>query len=107
MQQAGRQQRPTHSHPCSSPLRTCLSPASAAAAAPQSLPWSSKVLIGLLGDCVPICGKRRKPYFCLGWLLLFAASSVLVILQEPSINQLTYLVRTPPPTAPHHSSSPQ
>jgi hypothetical protein len=32
-----------------------------------ALPWSFKVLYGLLSDCVPIRGKRRKPYFIIGW----------------------------------------
>ncbi|GAB9476197.1 Folate-biopterin transporter [Globisporangium polare] len=32
-----------------------------------SIPWSLKVFIGILSDCVPIGGYRRRPYMVLGW----------------------------------------
>ncbi len=39
------------------------------------LPWSFKVFYGILSDCVPIFGFRRRPYMVLGWsiciLMLF------------------------------------
>jgi hypothetical protein len=50
-----------------------------------SIPWSFKVFIGVLSDCVPLFGYRRRPYMVLGWsvtvlsLLAMAASP----LQEP------------------------
>lgn len=31
-----------------------------------TLPWSFKIIYGLLSDSVPILGYRRKPYFFLG-----------------------------------------
>lgn len=31
------------------------------------LPWSFKVFFGILSDCFPICGYRRRPYMMLGW----------------------------------------
>jgi hypothetical protein len=31
------------------------------------LPWSFKFGFGMLNDCVPIFGYRRKPYMVLGW----------------------------------------
>lgn len=47
-----------------------------------SIPWSFKVFIGILSDCVPIWGYRRRPYMVLGWSvtvlsLLAMASSPL------------------------------
>lgn len=32
-----------------------------------SIPWSLKVFIGILSDCVPIFGFRRRPYMVMGW----------------------------------------
>jgi len=42
-----------------------------------TMPWSFKVLFGLLNDCLPIRGYRRKPYMVFGWALCFV---VLVVL---------------------------
>ncbi|RLN53992.1 hypothetical protein BBP00_00009103 [Phytophthora kernoviae] len=45
------------------------------------LPWSFKVFYGILSDCVPICGYRRKIWMLIGWgiclamLLVMACSS--------------------------------
>jgi len=43
-----------------------------------ALPWSFKFVFGMLNDCVPVCGYRRKPYMVFGWSLcaitLFALS---------------------------------
>ncbi|ETL83534.1 hypothetical protein L917_16508, partial [Phytophthora nicotianae] len=50
-----------------------------------SIPWSFKVFIGVLSDCLPLFGYRRRPYMVLGWsvtvlcLLAMAASP----LEEP------------------------
>ena len=33
----------------------------------MTMPWSFKFFLGLLNDCVPIMGLRRKPYMCIGW----------------------------------------
>jgi len=49
----------------------------ATASVVTTLPWSFKVAFGLLNDCLPIRGYRRKPYMVLGWSLCFV---VLVIL---------------------------
>ena len=48
----------------------------------MSLPWSFKFLFGVLNDCVPIMGYRRKPYMCIGWgfccvMLLILSSTSL------------------------------
>jgi hypothetical protein len=34
-----------------------------------ALPWSFKLALALLSDCVPIQGMRRKPYLYVGWAL--------------------------------------
>eukprot|EP00434_Breviolum_minutum_P034511 symbB.v1.2.030549.t1/scaffold3383.1/size66408/1 len=34
-----------------------------------TMPWSFKVLFGLLNDCLPIRGYRRKPYMVFGALV--------------------------------------
>jgi Na+/melibiose symporter-like transporter len=37
-----------------------------------TLPWSFKFFFGMLNDCVPIFGYRRKPYMVIGWALCCA-----------------------------------
>ncbi|TMW61554.1 hypothetical protein Poli38472_012745 [Pythium oligandrum] len=44
-----------------------------------SMPWSIKVFIGMLSDCFPICGSRRRAYMVLGWLACSAMLLVLVV----------------------------
>eukprot|EP00927_Polykrikos_kofoidii_P086157 TRINITY_DN9574_c0_g1_i5.p1 TRINITY_DN9574_c0_g1~~TRINITY_DN9574_c0_g1_i5.p1 ORF type:complete len:583 (+),score=64.03 TRINITY_DN9574_c0_g1_i5:54-1751(+) len=41
----------------------------AAAAVITRLPWSFKFIWGLINDCVPIRGQRRRPYMVFGWTL--------------------------------------
>ncbi|KAE8963360.1 hypothetical protein PR001_g29398 [Phytophthora rubi] len=36
-----------------------------------NMPWSLKVFFGMLTDCVPIWGYRRRPFMVLGWTLCF------------------------------------
>ncbi|KAE9272011.1 hypothetical protein PF008_g30207 [Phytophthora fragariae] len=36
-----------------------------------NMPWSFKVFFGMLTDCVPIWGYRRRPFMVLGWTLCF------------------------------------
>ncbi|KAG7379992.1 hypothetical protein PHYPSEUDO_007865 [Phytophthora pseudosyringae] len=33
------------------------------------IPWSVKVFIGIISDCFPICGFRRRPLMIIGWVL--------------------------------------
>ncbi|KAI9908881.1 hypothetical protein PsorP6_014583 [Peronosclerospora sorghi] len=33
------------------------------------IPWSLKVFIGIVSDCFPIYGFRRRPYMIMGWTL--------------------------------------
>lgn len=42
-----------------------------------ALPWSFKFFYGLLSDCVPIMGYRRRPYMVMGWLVCFAMLVVM------------------------------
>ncbi|CAJ1365759.1 unnamed protein product [Effrenium voratum] len=57
----------------------------ATASVVTTMPWSFKVLFGLLNDCLPIRGYRRKPYMVLGWSLCFATLVILAMkpLPEP------------------------
>jgi hypothetical protein len=54
--------------------------ATTSARALLGIPWSLKVFIGILSDCVPIGGYRRRPYMVLGWsvasLCLYAMAYV-------------------------------
>jgi hypothetical protein len=42
----------------------------------------------MLSDCVPILGKRRKPYYVIGFSMFFAANIVLAILGRPSLEAI-------------------
>ena len=42
-----------------------------------SIPWSFKFLFGMINDCFPILGRRRKPYMCIGWSFCFAMLLIL------------------------------
>ncbi|KAJ0395456.1 hypothetical protein ATCC90586_007922 [Pythium insidiosum] len=37
-----------------------------------NLPWSFKVVYGILSDCFPIFGYRRRPFMIIGWLVCAA-----------------------------------
>ncbi|RLN25745.1 hypothetical protein BBJ28_00004651 [Nothophytophthora sp. Chile5] len=43
--------------------------ATTSARALLGIPWSLKVFIGILSDCFPIFGYRRRPYMIVGWIL--------------------------------------
>jgi hypothetical protein len=60
---------------------------------PQDLPWSFKVFYGLLSDTVPIRGKRRKPYYLIGWALFLVANASLALIGCPTIGTVMVLVR--------------
>lgn len=46
-----------------------------------SLPWSFKLLFGVVNDTLPIGGQRRKPYMLLGWA--FCGVVLLVLAMQP------------------------
>ena len=50
----------------------------------MTLPWSFKFAFGLLNDCAPIGGYRRKPYMVIGWAICCA---VLLRWQQESVRQ--------------------
>ncbi|KAG2786466.1 hypothetical protein PC129_g15648 [Phytophthora cactorum] len=37
-----------------------------------NMPWSFKLFFGMITDCVPIRGYRRRPFMVIGWTLCFA-----------------------------------
>ncbi|RLN98985.1 hypothetical protein BBJ28_00000965 [Nothophytophthora sp. Chile5] len=42
--------------------------------------WHGKLVLSLLTDCVPICGRRRTPYLYLGWTLVLAVLTLTITL---------------------------
>ncbi|KAJ0388823.1 hypothetical protein P43SY_011547 [Pythium insidiosum] len=34
-----------------------------------NMPWSFKFLFGIITDCFPIMGYRRRPYIIIGWTM--------------------------------------
>ncbi|KAE8975819.1 hypothetical protein PR003_g25054 [Phytophthora rubi] len=44
------------------------------------LPWSFKVFYGILSDCRPICGYRRRPYMLIGWTICIAMLLIMAIM---------------------------
>ena len=56
-----------------------------------NLPWSFKILYGLLSDAVPINGQHRKPYMVLGWSLTVAGSLVIAIMSPTQLSVMCVL----------------
>ena len=46
-----------------------------------SIPWSFKFLFGMINDCFPILGRRRKPYMCIGWT--FCCVMLVLLSMQP------------------------
>ncbi|RLN53741.1 hypothetical protein BBJ29_008720 [Phytophthora kernoviae] len=44
------------------------------------LPWSFKVFYGILSDCRPIFGYRRRPYMLIGWGICFIMLIIMAII---------------------------
>ncbi|EGZ14476.1 hypothetical protein PHYSODRAFT_506946 [Phytophthora sojae] len=44
------------------------------------LPWSFKVFYGILSDCRPIFGYRRRPYMLIGWGICFAMLVIMAVM---------------------------
>ncbi|CAI5740474.1 unnamed protein product [Hyaloperonospora brassicae] len=47
-----------------------------------SLPWSFKVVIGIVSDCFPILRSRRRAYMVVGWLMCSSMLLVLVFVHQ-------------------------
>lgn len=56
------------------------------------LPQALQLAFGLLSDCVPIYGQRRKPYIIMGWSMNFVAMAALAAVGKPGINSLLSLL---------------
>ncbi|RHY51527.1 hypothetical protein DYB34_011839 [Aphanomyces astaci] len=54
----------------------------AAYGAVVNIPWTFKIIMGGLSDCVPVCGYRRKPWIILGWAICCAALVFLATLDQ-------------------------
>ncbi|KAE9348895.1 hypothetical protein PF008_g7140 [Phytophthora fragariae] len=44
------------------------------------LPWSFKVFFGIISDCFPIYGYRRRPYMLIGWTVCIIMLLVMAIM---------------------------
>ncbi|EGZ30455.1 hypothetical protein PHYSODRAFT_263857 [Phytophthora sojae] len=44
------------------------------------LPWSFKVFFGILSDCLPIRGYRRRPYMMIGWTVCILMLLIMAIM---------------------------
>ncbi|KAH9153616.1 hypothetical protein AeRB84_004154, partial [Aphanomyces euteiches] len=53
-----------------------------------NIPWSFKLFMGALSDCVPICGLRHKPWILIGWFICLVSLIVLACL-SPGETSLT------------------
>ena len=49
-----------------------------------SIPWSFKVFYGIVSDCFPVCGYRRRPYMLMGWTLCF--TMLLIMACSPVVD---------------------
>ncbi|EQC28683.1 hypothetical protein SDRG_13558 [Saprolegnia diclina VS20] len=47
------------------------------------LSWCVKIFLGLLSDCIPVRGYRRRPYIMLGWLIASISCLIMVFLPFP------------------------
>ncbi|KAG7384023.1 hypothetical protein PHYPSEUDO_003048 [Phytophthora pseudosyringae] len=46
-----------------------------------NLPWSFKLFYGIITDCVPIMGYRRRPFMIIGWTLCFIMLLVMACMK--------------------------
>lgn len=58
----------------------------------HKLPWSLKVVCGIISDSIPIAGYRRKPWLIIGWIGFVIFNLLLVKIGDPSITQTIVLV---------------
>ncbi|KAJ8576389.1 hypothetical protein ON010_g2825 [Phytophthora cinnamomi] len=42
-----------------------------------NMPWSFKIFYGMITDCVPVMGYRRRPFMLMGWTLCFTMLLVM------------------------------
>lgn len=46
----------------------------------MTMAWSFKVYMGIISDCFPIAGRRRRPYILLGWTMCFVMLLVMGVM---------------------------
>ncbi|KAL3659882.1 hypothetical protein V7S43_015184 [Phytophthora oleae] len=46
------------------------------------LPWSFKCFYGILSDCVPLWGYRRRPWMVIGWLICLLSLLIMACMPE-------------------------
>ncbi|ETN14029.1 hypothetical protein PPTG_08684 [Phytophthora nicotianae INRA-310] len=46
------------------------------------LPWSFKCFYGILSDCVPLWGFRRRPWMVIGWIICLLALLIMACMPE-------------------------
>eukprot|EP00644_Phytophthora_capsici_P017040 jgi/Phyca11/12016/fgenesh1_pm.PHYCAscaffold_92_\ len=46
------------------------------------LPWSFKCFYGILSDCVPLWGFRRRPWMIIGWIICLIALLIMACMPE-------------------------
>ncbi|KAF0727912.1 hypothetical protein Ae201684_014140 [Aphanomyces euteiches] len=49
-----------------------------------SLGWSSKIFFGILSDCLPVFGYKRRPYMVLGWAMCGVCCLMMAITPFPA-----------------------
>ncbi|KAG7391029.1 hypothetical protein PHYPSEUDO_006164 [Phytophthora pseudosyringae] len=47
------------------------------------IPWCYKMFFGVISDCFPIMGYRRRPYMVIGWLFCIAILFVMAAMSIP------------------------
>ncbi|EEY59084.1 uncharacterized protein PITG_11541 [Phytophthora infestans T30-4] len=57
-----------------------------------NLPWSFKLFYGIITDCVPIMGYRRRPFMIIGWTLCFIMLLVMACMkaEDPYYPEYAY-----------------
>ncbi|RLN20166.1 hypothetical protein BBJ28_00015630 [Nothophytophthora sp. Chile5] len=56
--------------------------ATASASVLIALPWSLKTFFGIVTDCYPIFGYRRRPYMVIGWIVCTICTLVMAVVPE-------------------------
>ena len=51
------------------------------------IPWTIKIVYGLLSDNLPICGSHRRSYLVIGSFMQLAAMMSLALNSQPAYDQ--------------------
>lgn len=81
----------------------------ASASVITTLPWSFKFIFGIMNDCLPIFGYKRKSYMILGWIICFIFLIVLACQKLPEpyycIGEDGYFIKNIEPCNPEATKS--